>query len=117
MTHDDDDRYDHDHDRHTCSWQTCAKKSEGLGRVGFYFSKFEAPLDYCPLISLLTHSLKIIYSGDPEAYRGLHFCQASSPHNVPSLLKTCLTLTPFASFFCNHCFRAGKTSSFQSLQN
>ena len=26
-------------------WQTCAKKSEGIGRVGFYFSKFEAPLD------------------------------------------------------------------------
>ena len=32
-------------DHHRWSWQTCAKKSEGLGRVGFYFSKFEAPLD------------------------------------------------------------------------
>ena len=26
-----------------CSWQMSAKKSEGLGRVGFYFSKFGAP--------------------------------------------------------------------------
>jgi len=26
--------------------ETCSKKSEGLGRVGFYFSKFEAPLGY-----------------------------------------------------------------------
>ncbi len=53
MTHHDDDHYHHDHDHHRRSWQTCAKKSEGLGRVGFHFSKFEAPLDYCPLISLL----------------------------------------------------------------
>ena len=46
MTHHDDDHYHHDRDHHRCSWQTCAKKSEGLGRVGFYFSKFEAPLGY-----------------------------------------------------------------------
>ena len=53
MTHHDDDHYHHDHDRHRCSWQTCAKKSEGLGRVGFYFSKFEAPLDNFPSSALL----------------------------------------------------------------
>ena len=31
----------------------CAKKSEGLGRVGFYFSKFGAPLDYFTSSTLL----------------------------------------------------------------
>ena len=51
--HHDDDHHHHDHDHHRCSWQTCAKKSEALGRVGFYFSKFEAPLDYFASSALL----------------------------------------------------------------
>jgi hypothetical protein len=53
MTHHDDDHYHYDHDHHRCSCQACAKKSEGLGRVGFYFSKFGAPLDYFTSSALL----------------------------------------------------------------
>ncbi len=83
MTHHDDDRYHHDHDHHTCSWQTCAKKSEGLGRVGFYFSKFEAPLDYCPLISLLTLSSKDNIFRRPRHLKIPHQAVINTPHFCP----------------------------------